>query len=119
MIYYKVNDGNKVVSFCTGAILPAGAIELTQEQYDAGIAFIRLIPNKEGMMLVEDAEGVYSYVPDPDYVPQPDGSYLHPFPWTEDAVPNVGEWFAFDDGNIWEWIKTGTGAETVYRFDVI
>lgn len=45
-------------------------------------------------------------VPDPDYVPTADGSYLHPFAYTVGMTVTVEKWYT-DGDNVWECIKTG------------
>lgn len=53
-------------------------------------------------------EYVEVYVPGTDdETPDADGTYLHPFPWSEGVEVIEGKWYLMSDGNIWEAKKDG------------
>lgn len=81
--------------------------------------------SKEGFITTPNynAEGnsiVWTFEPDPNYTPTEDGSYLHPFTYTDGMEVAAGMFYT-DGEDIWEAIKDGTPssfADEEY-FDII
>lgn len=60
-----------------------------------------------------------------EYIPngkatENDGSYLHPFPYTDGMSITEGLWYSLEDGNIWQAIVTSDTSEmTKDYFDIV
>lgn len=85
----------------------------------------RPIAEKEGFRLVRrydpvDHRIMWEYEPDPNYVSNENGSYLHPFTYVDGMTVEVGKWYT-DGSDIWEALKAGVPAEweDPEYFDVI
>lgn len=72
------------------------------------------IAEKVGFIIVPellDANHLaWKYEPDPNYVPEADGTYLNPFEYTDGMEVVAGMWYA-KDGDVWEAIKDGAPSE--------